>query len=461
MKKLLSLFALAAMLFATPVLFGQVVVSGQKTTLAGDATGPAGSNTVAKIQTRPVATTAPSTGNQLAWSGSAWTPGPANLAGGANYVTGVLPAGNLPDSTTSAKGIVQLTQDFGGTATSPTVLALTGASGVVPVRGTAALAFHSVPATAGDIRLPESSTIQARNFANSANFKAVEAASDIVYFGENGWSFSYLRGSNVLIEAAGSTERIALGGSSSYFLGPSFTLKSSAIANMAKFDSSTSTFSISLPTLAYAEDMSAPTITQSTPVGNSATHDLTIRSQTPNAGATGTNRNPGNVVYAVPSPAAGGATGYHSFTVSGTEYLRIGGANRVIDYSDVATAGQREEIISFTTTSTTASQTIATVTIPTGVTDRLEVVFVAREGAGTNFYSQTAFRIFDNPAGTVAGGSSATGIGPTVQASAGITTPANVNPILQQVGGGVEVRVTPWTASAIDWTLYVTHRTRS
>jgi hypothetical protein len=64
--------------------------------LAGDAVGPSGSNTVARINGATVpAAGALVTGNALLVSGpSSLAYGPINLAGGANFVTGTLPAGN-------------------------------------------------------------------------------------------------------------------------------------------------------------------------------------------------------------------------------------------------------------------------------------------------------------------------------------------------------------------------------
>ena len=49
-------------------------VSSGSVTLAGDATGPSGANTVVKLQTRPVSNAAPSAGQILLWNGSSWTP---------------------------------------------------------------------------------------------------------------------------------------------------------------------------------------------------------------------------------------------------------------------------------------------------------------------------------------------------------------------------------------------------
>lgn len=82
--------------------------------------------------------TAPTTiaaGNGLYGTGTrnaAWSA--LNLAGGAGYVSGILPVANLPDATTApAKGVIQLATDLGGTATAPTVIQLTGSGGTVSV----------------------------------------------------------------------------------------------------------------------------------------------------------------------------------------------------------------------------------------------------------------------------------------------------------------------------------------
>lgn len=66
-------------------------------------------------------------GNVLQVNGaSSLTYAPINLAGGSNFVAGILPNTNLPDATTGAKGIVRLTNDLGGTAAAPTVLKING-----------------------------------------------------------------------------------------------------------------------------------------------------------------------------------------------------------------------------------------------------------------------------------------------------------------------------------------------
>lgn len=63
----------------------------------------------------------------------------------------------------------------------------------------------------------------------------------------------------------------------------------------------------------------SPQITHTQRAIDAACTNLTITSQAPFAGATGTNRNPGNLNYVVPTPAAGGTAGKHSMQVSGAE----------------------------------------------------------------------------------------------------------------------------------------------
>jgi hypothetical protein len=153
-------------------------------TAGGDLSGSYPNPTVTGLQTRAVLSTAPSSGQVLTWNGAAWGPGnattfaaggdlsgtntsqtviaingatvpvsgtltpgnvlqvsggsaltyaPVNLAGGSNFVAGVLPAVNLPVATTIALGVIELAGDLGGTDVSPSVLKVHGSS--VPVGG--------------------------------------------------------------------------------------------------------------------------------------------------------------------------------------------------------------------------------------------------------------------------------------------------------------------------------------
>jgi hypothetical protein len=263
--------------------------------LAGDVTGALGANSVVKLQGRTLSNSAPSSGNVIAWDGSQWVP-------------------TAPASPVTWGG------DLAGSSnTVQTVVSLATSNETIPI-ATAALAFGSPTATAGIVRLPESCTIQARNFANTANLKAIEAASDSLVLGESGWDFTYLRGSRVYLQSG--VEEIKVGGSSSHFTGPSFTFfDTGGLVQMAKFAASTSSLSLSLSTFAFAEDTTTPTITQSTPIGNSATHDLLIRSQAPNAGASGANRSSGNLTLQAPAPITGGAQGTVSVKIAASTVL--------------------------------------------------------------------------------------------------------------------------------------------
>jgi hypothetical protein len=107
---------LLVVLLATTRLLADTPIHG-----AGDWTGTPQANTVVGLQTRSVSASAPSTGNTLGWGGSSWAPSVLNLAGGANYVTGTLPAANLPN----------LAGDVTGAITSNTVVQMTGSSSVV------------------------------------------------------------------------------------------------------------------------------------------------------------------------------------------------------------------------------------------------------------------------------------------------------------------------------------------
>ena len=91
-------------------------------TLTGPVTGAASGGTIATT----LAQNGASTGNTYGWNGSAWTPGALNLAGGSNYVTGLLPAANL--------GTITLTGDVTGSASGGSIATTVAAiSGTTPI----------------------------------------------------------------------------------------------------------------------------------------------------------------------------------------------------------------------------------------------------------------------------------------------------------------------------------------
>jgi hypothetical protein len=87
---------------------------------------------------------------QITGSGAAnW--GAVDLSGATTAITGVLDPANCPDADAADKGILQLTQDLGGTAGAPTVVLLSGLAGTLNVRSTCTnLKFSDVGAGAGN-----------------------------------------------------------------------------------------------------------------------------------------------------------------------------------------------------------------------------------------------------------------------------------------------------------------------
>jgi hypothetical protein len=108
--------------------------------LAGDLAGVASAPTVAKVNAATVpAAGMLTTGHVLQVTGaSALSYAAVNLAGGADFVMGVLPSANMFQATTGTSGAVQLANDLGGTAAAPTVVQISGSSGIgsiIPVLG--------------------------------------------------------------------------------------------------------------------------------------------------------------------------------------------------------------------------------------------------------------------------------------------------------------------------------------
>lgn len=153
------------------------------------------------------------TGNVLQVSGSAALSYAAlNLAGGSNYVTGVLPAANLASATTIAQGAIVLATDLAGTSSAPTVVAVTGATSKLVVRSTAP-AIEWAEATASPVLR------QATNTTTNGQTLSVAAQSS-----SNGGS----AGGHLVLSSgapgAGGTVgalRLQVGGSAGLYLTPS------------------------------------------------------------------------------------------------------------------------------------------------------------------------------------------------------------------------------------------------
>lgn len=96
--------------------------------LSGDVSGSITSNTVNKINGATVPAGGSLTAGNVLQVTGAGTLGyaPVDLAGGPNYVAGVLPSTNLPQASPSALGVVKLAGDIAGLATSVLVTGLQG-----------------------------------------------------------------------------------------------------------------------------------------------------------------------------------------------------------------------------------------------------------------------------------------------------------------------------------------------
>jgi hypothetical protein len=91
----------------------------------GDLSGSYPNPTVVALRGYAVSSSPPSAGNQLIWNGSFWAPTALNLAGGTDYLMGILPIGNQAAQT--------MTGDVTGTTASSTVAKINGST--VPAGG--------------------------------------------------------------------------------------------------------------------------------------------------------------------------------------------------------------------------------------------------------------------------------------------------------------------------------------
>ena len=199
--------------------------------LAGDLAGTSTSVTVSRINGSTVpAGGALTTGNGLYVTGvGALSYSALNLAGGANYVSGILPAANHPDATTGAKGIVQLAGDLAGTSTSVTVSRINGSTvpaggslttgTVLRATGTATLAYGAldlanVSAVTGV--LPSANLFQATTGTSGAvrltgdlgGTGASPTVVDLTITSEANGSTIYFNGTNWVNRAAGTANYI-------------------------------------------------------------------------------------------------------------------------------------------------------------------------------------------------------------------------------------------------------------
>lgn len=164
------------------------------------------------------------TGNVLQVSGSAALSYAAlNLAGGSNYVTGVLPAANLASATTGAQGAVVLAQDLSGTSSAPTVVAVTGASSKLVVRSTAPAIEWAEVTASPVLRQATNTTTTGQNLtiAAQSSSNAGSAGGDLLL-------------SSGAPGAAGNNGKVKIqvGGSAGLYLKPSAGVSLTSVASL-------------------------------------------------------------------------------------------------------------------------------------------------------------------------------------------------------------------------------------
>jgi len=206
------------------------------------------------------------TGNTLGWNGTAWTSSALNLAGGANYVTGLLPTanqaaqsmGNDVSGTTATAVVAKINGSSvpaGGSLTTGQVLRATGASAL----GYGAVDLANASAVTGVLPL--------------ANQSAPATANAFPYTATSGtWNSTGLSGTNQLIGFNGSTP-------SAVTVGSNLTLSGGTLASTAVGPGSRVALDANTLLAYYCNETSGTTLVNSGTVGSSA--NLTL------SGATG------------------------------------------------------------------------------------------------------------------------------------------------------------------------------
>jgi hypothetical protein len=174
-----------------------ITIGGGGITVGGDLSGSSISQIVVGLQGNAISNISPTDGYVLTWksSTSKWTPSSA--------ASGFAAGGDLTGSSTSQQ-----------------VISLTGSAGVVSVP-TASIAFNTIPATSGDIRLSNISSIQSRTFVDNANIIMMATdATDSLFIGTNNSWTEQTIGLNMY---ASSTVALGLGALTHLYIISGFT----------------------------------------------------------------------------------------------------------------------------------------------------------------------------------------------------------------------------------------------
>jgi hypothetical protein len=228
---------------------------------------------------------------------SALTYAAVNLAGGAGYVTGSLPAANQVAQT--------MTGDVTGNTGANTVTNITGSSGTATVTASTKLNFGTNPSTTGLINLPNNTFLYQRNAANSADLNMIG------YNGSNALLVGDLTNANVTVSSNGTVNLTSNGNN--------VVLGSNAAGGQLQLAFGTGGVLIETGTVAWQFNQGTPLLTQASTSSGSA-HNLTIQA----GGATGSSHNGGNLILA---GGTSGAATAGSVQVTSPLQLNNAGAN--------------------------------------------------------------------------------------------------------------------------------------
>ena len=210
--------------------------------------------------------------------------------------------------------------DLSGTYPNPLVASATGVAGLFAIGAAVAgmaLSLGSNTATTGLIRLPNGSAgtsaiITVRNAANTSDTALFS------YDGTGGLTIGSAGGANPTLPtslnmSAATYNFLNLSGTTGDFLrlgGPAGNGNSLQLGPTAL-------------TFGFSKIAIAPVISQVTQTSDTGTSDFTIAPQAPFVTATGTNRNPGNLIVNIAAPTNGG-------TAEGAFTVQRAGVNRVV-----------------------------------------------------------------------------------------------------------------------------------